>query len=121
MRASEVQGNVMQCPGCGKRMHFYGGSAGYICCDYKVLINQGGWFDDDGVHIKDDRLAGGLGALTAPFGGSNRTTGPSSRCVWRPASKPPVFITGAHPVTPAEQRMRPSCAPDAALPVLEGR
>jgi hypothetical protein len=56
---SDVEIKGMPCPSCGKQMHFYGGSAGYICCDYKILIKAGGWFDEKGLHIRDDRLAGG--------------------------------------------------------------
>jgi hypothetical protein len=47
------------CPECGEPMPYYGGSAGYIHCESKILYNQGGWFDSQGLHIKDDRLAGG--------------------------------------------------------------
>ena len=56
---NDVELRGMPCPSCGKEMHFYGGSAGYICCDYKILVNRGGWFDAEGLHIKDGRLAGG--------------------------------------------------------------
>jgi hypothetical protein len=59
MLASEVRGEPVRCPSCGNPMHYYGGSAGFICCDYKVLFNDSGWFDRNGLHIKDDRLAGG--------------------------------------------------------------
>jgi hypothetical protein len=57
-RASEIDPKAMPCPSCGNEMRFYGGSAGYICCEYKVLFRTGGWFDQ-GHHIKDERLAGG--------------------------------------------------------------
>jgi hypothetical protein len=40
-------------------MPYYGGSAGFICCGYKVLFREDGWFDEAGLHLKDDRLAGG--------------------------------------------------------------
>lgn len=46
------------CPDCGKPMEYYGGSSGFICCGWKILYRAGGWFDK-GMHIKDDRLAGG--------------------------------------------------------------
>ena len=47
------------CPTCGQPMTHYGGSAGYIHCDWKLLYRGGDWFDDDGQHVKDERLAGG--------------------------------------------------------------
>jgi hypothetical protein len=40
-------------------MPFYGGTAGHIHCGYKVLYRLDGWFGEDGLHVKDDRLAGG--------------------------------------------------------------
>jgi hypothetical protein len=40
-------------------MPFYGGSAGFICCEFKILVRAGGWFDGDGAHVLDERLAGG--------------------------------------------------------------
>jgi hypothetical protein len=43
----------------GKAMPYYGGSAGYIHCGFKILYRSQGWFDEDGLHVKDDRLAGG--------------------------------------------------------------
>jgi len=49
----------MLCPSCGKQMPYYGGSAGFICCEFKILTREGGWFDSRGRHVKDDRLAGG--------------------------------------------------------------
>jgi len=68
MEANEGTQNVVtheneprdiRCPSCGKPMHYYGGSAGYICCDFKILYRLGGWFDEQGRHVLDDRLAGG--------------------------------------------------------------
>lgn len=46
------------CPECGEPMKHYGGTAGYIHCGYKLLYRSGGWFDDDGLHVADSRLAG---------------------------------------------------------------
>ena len=46
------------CPSCGKRMNHYGGTAGYICCGWKLLYRAGGWFDSNGLHVADSRLAG---------------------------------------------------------------
>lgn len=46
------------CPDCGRPMPYYGGSAGYVCCGYKQLYRSSGWFRN-GVHVADDRLAGG--------------------------------------------------------------
>jgi hypothetical protein len=37
-------------------MQHYGGSGGYICHDYKVLVRGGGWFDESGAHLDDRRL-----------------------------------------------------------------
>lgn len=37
-------------------MPYYGGSGGYICHDYKLLIKGGGWFDQSGAHMEDRRL-----------------------------------------------------------------
>jgi hypothetical protein len=59
VRADEVELESMTCPSCGKQMHYYGGSAGFICCEYKVLYRTGGWFDPHGTHVADDRLASG--------------------------------------------------------------
>lgn len=47
------------CPSCGEPMPYYGGSAGFIHCGFKTLYRQDGWFDDQGLHVKDERLAGG--------------------------------------------------------------
>ena len=47
------------CPDCGEAMNYYGGSTGWIHCNTKILHRAGGWFDDQGLHVKDDRLAGG--------------------------------------------------------------
>jgi hypothetical protein len=47
-----------RCPECGEAMHRYGGTVGWIHCGYKLLYRQGGWFKN-GMHIRDDRLAGG--------------------------------------------------------------
>ena len=58
--ASEIKlENPPRCPTCGEYMTEYGGSAGYIHCGWKMLYRAGGWFDDNGWHVKDDRLAGG--------------------------------------------------------------
>jgi hypothetical protein len=45
-----------RCPGCEKPMQCYGGSGGYVCCDFKVLVKEGGWFDGPGAHLDDRRL-----------------------------------------------------------------
>lgn len=45
-----------RCPACGQRMEYYGGSGGFICHSWKLLYRGGGWFDDDGAHVKDERL-----------------------------------------------------------------
>lgn len=45
-----------RCPECGGPMQHYGGSGGYICHDYKVLVKAGGWFDQSGTHLDDRRL-----------------------------------------------------------------
>jgi hypothetical protein len=57
--ASDIETKAVLCPSCGRAMPYYGGSAGFIHCDFKVLYRQGGWFDEQGLHVKDDRLAGG--------------------------------------------------------------
>lgn len=60
MRASEmVSSPPPTCLTCGQPMTYYGGSAGFIHCEWKLLHREGGWFDPQGRHIKDDRLAGG--------------------------------------------------------------
>lgn len=46
------------CPTCGKAVPYYGGTAGYICCEWKILVRNGGWFDDARRHVRDERLAG---------------------------------------------------------------
>jgi hypothetical protein len=59
-KASDIEETkAMLCPSCGEQMPHYGGSAGHIHCGYKILYRQDGWFDDRGLHVKDDRLAGG--------------------------------------------------------------
>jgi ssDNA-binding Zn-finger/Zn-ribbon topoisomerase 1 len=56
-RASEVKTRpTPRCPDCGEPMQYYGGSGGYICHDYKVLVKAGGWFDESGAHFQDRRL-----------------------------------------------------------------
>ena len=55
----EVDFKAMLCPSCGEEMPYYGGSAGFIHCGFKILYRQDGWFDAQGLHVKDDRLAGG--------------------------------------------------------------
>lgn len=57
--ASQIGERAMPCPSCGKQMTYYGGSAGFICCGLKILHRSDGWFDEQGRHVKDDRLAGG--------------------------------------------------------------
>jgi hypothetical protein len=37
-------------------MEYHGGSGGYICCEFKVLVKEGGWFDGSGAHLADRRL-----------------------------------------------------------------
>lgn len=59
VRADQVELESLTCPSCGKQMHYYGGSAGFICCEYKILYLAGGWFDSQGKHVADDRLASG--------------------------------------------------------------
>lgn len=46
------------CPTCGREMLNYGGTAGFIHCGWKLLYRAGGWFDEDGLHVSDPRLAG---------------------------------------------------------------
>jgi len=59
-RASDIESEEPpRCPSCKKTMTYYGGSTGFICCQYKLLFRGGGWFDAKGKHVKDDRLAGG--------------------------------------------------------------
>ncbi len=56
-RASEVKARpTPRCPECGEPMQHYGGTGGYICHDYKVLVKGGGWFDESGAHLDDRRL-----------------------------------------------------------------
>lgn len=57
--ASDIEAKAMPCPDCGEQMPYYGGTAGFIHCGFKILYRQGGWFDARGLHVKDDRLAGG--------------------------------------------------------------
>jgi hypothetical protein len=57
--ASDIEPKAMVCPACGEQMPYYGGSAGFIHCGFKILYRRGGWFDAGGLHVKDDRLAGG--------------------------------------------------------------
>jgi hypothetical protein len=60
VKASQITSKAPpNCPTCGKPMPNYGGSAGYIHCGWKLLYRAGGWFGADGLHAKDDRLAGG--------------------------------------------------------------
>jgi hypothetical protein len=47
-----------KCPGCGHPMIYYGGTAGFIHCGWKLLFRAGGWFDTEGLHVRDERLAG---------------------------------------------------------------
>ncbi len=46
------------CPQCAEPMPYYGGSGGYICHDFKLLVRAGGWFEADGAHVRDRRLTG---------------------------------------------------------------
>jgi hypothetical protein len=60
VRADAVEPTMTpQCPECGQAMPYYGGTAGFIHCGSKILYRSDGWFDDKGMHVKDDRLAGG--------------------------------------------------------------
>lgn len=56
---SDVEAKAVPCPACGEQMPYYGGSAGFIHCGFKILYRADGWFDGNGLHVKDDRLAGG--------------------------------------------------------------
>ena len=59
MRASEIKMKAgPRCQSCGEPMKHYGGTTGYICCGWKLLYRSGGWFDEDGLHVQDSRLAG---------------------------------------------------------------
>lgn len=64
-KMSDTEPKAILCPSCRKPMPYYGGSGGFICCDFKILYNHGGWFDSQGRHIKDDRLAGGTRRVDA--------------------------------------------------------
>lgn len=56
-RASDIEvGPPPRCPKCGEPMEHYGGSAGYICHDFKLLVRGGGWFNESGAHVEDRRL-----------------------------------------------------------------
>jgi hypothetical protein len=59
IKASDIPAKTMLCPSCGEQMPYYGGSAGFIHCGFKILYREDGWFDAQGLHIKDERLAGG--------------------------------------------------------------
>jgi hypothetical protein len=55
--ASAVQARpAPHCPECGEPMEYYGGSGGYICHEFKILVKAGGWFDDSGARLDDRRL-----------------------------------------------------------------
>jgi hypothetical protein len=55
--AADVEmGPPPRCPQCGEPMSHYGGSGGYICHDFKLLVKGGGWFDGSGAHLDDRRL-----------------------------------------------------------------
>jgi hypothetical protein len=41
-RASDIEPKALPCPACGKQMPYYGGSAGFIHCGFKILYRQGG-------------------------------------------------------------------------------
>jgi hypothetical protein len=57
--ASEIEMRpAPRCPECGEPMGHYGGTGGYICHDYKLLVRAGGWFDESGAHLDDRRLKG---------------------------------------------------------------
>jgi hypothetical protein len=57
LRASDVEPEpAPKCPTCGNEMLAYGGSGGYICCKWKLLYRADGWFDEAGIHLRDDRL-----------------------------------------------------------------
>lgn len=51
-----------RCPDCGEPMVYYGGTAGYVHCGWKLLYRAGGWFED-GVHVKDQRLRSGVAGV----------------------------------------------------------
>ncbi len=53
-------------------MPYYGGTAGFIHCGYKILYRQDGWFDQKGLHVKDDRLAGGTRRVDGDIRASER-------------------------------------------------
>jgi hypothetical protein len=57
--ADEIEPTAMLCPECGQPMPYYGGSAGFIHCGTKILHRGDGWFDAKGLHVEDERLAGG--------------------------------------------------------------
>lgn len=44
-KASDIELEPMLCPSCGEQMPHYGGSAGFIHCEFKVLTRPDGWFD----------------------------------------------------------------------------
>ena len=57
VRASDIEAKPgPRCPECGELMKDYGGTAGYICHDFKLLVRGNGWFDDAGRHVEDRRL-----------------------------------------------------------------
>ena len=59
MRLDEIEMKPgPRCPECEEPMPYYGGTAGFIHCGWKILHREGELFEN-GVHVKDDRLAGG--------------------------------------------------------------
>jgi hypothetical protein len=50
IRASDIEPkSPPKCPSCNRPMHYYGGTAGFICCEYKILTRLDGWFDEKGL------------------------------------------------------------------------
>lgn len=70
VRASEIEAKPPpSCPECGEPMKYYGGTAGWIHCGYKLLYRAGGWFRDDpgrykNHHVQDERLSTGRRSVT---------------------------------------------------------
>lgn len=63
-RASDIEATEgPRCPSCGTLMPYYGGTAGYIHCEWKLLYRAGCWFEN-GKHVRDDRIEGKRGLLT---------------------------------------------------------
>jgi hypothetical protein len=58
VRASDIEAKAPPaCPTCGKPMRFYGGTSGFICCEWKLLAGDC-WLDARGEPSdQDTRLA----------------------------------------------------------------